>query len=468
MAITVKHSGNAAPLIAAAYEGGRGKRRAQAGKFPTDRPIQETYASPLEEGMTTRPASTVATQAGFQGPTPVGAQRPNSVASQAGFAVANNLDGTVNLTPQEIAANAMKAAGAFGGKTPTQTPAPATEPSYLDKARLERSEYDYKQRMDRSKMDYENRYQPEIERTYGDEEQAQLDNLNKRYSDAVNSGAHTPQELAKIKEYVDAQKANIVPREKFKQSDITPSGHKVGVPYLLGKSYVVESSDGKTTKISDAADDPEQSKAKEDAKAAKAEKDSFDSRYEAAKKELTVEEEIEVVDADENKTKVKTGKFTAPKQEDVIARLRELDSAREAYLKGVAPEEEVVDPAAGKTEIPPPVEPPPYQPTAEELGTSQFYSPVSTPKDFQEDAGLTIGEIGQAFKSRGDLKDSRLDFKGLDPQRRAEIEKENEDLAELSQMSPVELYNMAAQMANEKQTSVAEQLHIVRDYISGR
>lgn len=414
MAIEVKHAGNAAPLAAGSFAGSakRGVPQMQipawgsgsSASSSTSRRgrSKKTYNELLEEGLTTRPASTVATQAGFTGPTPVGAQRPNSVASQAGFAVAHNLDGTVNLTPQEIAANAMKAGGrrvaAVSGVAPVATtsaqPTQALGKTWtddkgnvwtndskgvpkvalkdaqdpLDAARLERSEYDYKQRMDRAKFDYEQtplvdrQNPPKLVTSYGVEQNAQLDKLNRSYDDAVNSGKYSKSELIQLKNHVDYEKTKIRPTEKYETTMPWDEPREPGTPrdtskdpgkiWVQGGSYVSRDEKGMPFKLGDVKEDPAAVQAKEKATRIQNEKDSFVSRYEAAKKELTVEEEV--YDKATGK-KVKTGKVTTPKQEAVIARLREQDAAQEAYLKGVAPKEEVVDPAAGKTEIPPPI-----------------------------------------------------------------------------------------------------------------
>ena len=620
MAITVKHSGNAAPFAAGAFAGSakRGVPQMQIPAWGSGSSAssstsrrgrrKKTYNELLEEGLTTKPAVTTATQAGFTGPTPVGAQRPNSVASQAGFAVAHNLDGTVNLTPQEIAANAMKAAGVSGGRSggkypridttkprtiydengnlvktfngsgvapvattsaqPTQAlgktwtddkgnvwtndskgvPKVALKDAQdpLDAARLERSEYDYKQRMERSKFDYENtplvdrQNPPKLVTSYGVEQNAQLDKLNRSYDDAVNSGKYSKSELIQLKNHVDYEKSKIRPSERFEttmpwdeqREPDTPrdTSKDPGKMWIEHGAMFSRDEKGMPVKLGDVKEDPSAVQAKEDAKAAKAEKKAARAEYismynEAAKLKVTDKSGVErpmnakeiskyvsdrykeierslnpqSVTATPHAALVAHGKkvmtSVSPKSvyasaekvaaetglgvQDVFSRARSIllsdthggTQIDEALLEANTPYEVMKILAESPIQESPnaPVASPATEtPAVQSTTPIPTYAPATSPKDFKENTGLTIGEIGQALKSRGNLKDSRLDFKGIDPQRRAEIEQENKDLAELAQMTPVELYNMAAQQANEKQTSVAEQLRIVRDYISGR
>lgn len=509
MAIEIKHAGNAAPFAAGEFAG-NAKRGIPQMQIPawgggssasssTSRRgrSKKTYNELLEEGLTTRPASTVATQAGFTGPTPVGAQRPNSVASQAGFAVAHNLDGTVNLTPQEIAANALKAGGrrvaAVSGVAPVATtsaqPTQALGKTWtddkgnvwtndskgvpkvalkdaqdpLDAARLERSEYDYKQRMDRAKFDYEQtplvdrQNPPKLVTSYGVEQNAQLDKLNRSYDDAVNSGKYSKSELIQLKNHVDYEKSKIRPTEKYEttmpwdepREPDTPrdTSKDPGKIWVQGGSYMSRDEKGMPFKLGDVKD-PVALQAKEQASEAKA--------RDAERRKFFIESSKEMVTDPKGE---KPPRRRTP--EEIADYMKVYDDANSAYDNPTT----IATAPSHNAAVRSPVTEMPEVKSATPVPT---YAPATSPKDFKENTGLTIGEIGQALKSRGNLKDSRLDFKGLDPQRRAEIEQENKDLAELAQMTPVELYNMAAQQANEKQTSVAEQLRIVRDYISGR
>lgn len=523
MAIEVKHAGSAAPFAAGAFAGSakRGVPQMQipawgsgsSASSSTSRRgrSKKTYNELLEEGLTTRPAVTTATKAGFRGPTKV-----------RGI----NLDGTIDLTPQEIAANAMQPKATSSAESTTSNATPGATWTD-DKGNVWTNDRfgvpkvalrDVPEPIAKpEKPTLDTQYPPQMEYVYDDAQQGQLDKLNRSYDEAVDSGKYSASDLIQLKNHVDYEKSKIRPSEKFKRTKPWSEDQDVGKTWVQGDSYVSRDETGKVYKVSGITEDPAALQAKE----AKAKKDDFVKRY----RELASTEITEYVDEKDKDGKVIGQKPVKRRMtpDEIKAEIDAEQAAISAYdnptpavektvkvgseiaeygkkiLGSVRPEEYRADAerVAKETGIPLPEV---FAMTRETLlggDTSQIspavatartpydvikaivrqgqsatppqaYAPATSPKDFKENTGLTIGEIGQALKSRGNLKDSRLDFKGLDPQRRAEIEQENKDLAELAQMTPVELYNMAAQQANEKQTSVAEQLRNVRDYISGR
>ena len=287
MPITVKHSGNAAPFAAGSFAGsakrgipqmaipawGAGERlsRRKRGR----RREEMTEEERLLEGLTKGRASTFATRAGFQGPTPVGVYNPNTVAAKAGFSGPVNLDGTVNLMPQEIAKNVQSLtmkrgmrSGADSGASAVQsdgTPGKTwidadgntwTNDRYgvpkvalknnsgvdIEQEKMDRQEFDYKnlrarQEFDykqnaarvaaREKFDYENLHKNQedlYDYDYTDQQRQRFDQLNQAADEVRNSGefkSGSPEQMDALSQ-IEKIQDEIRPTRRLKEKKQDP------------------------------------------------------------------------------------------------------------------------------------------------------------------------------------------------------------------------------------------------------
>ena len=254
MPITVKHSGNAAPFAAGAFAGsakrgipqmaipawGAGERlsRRKRGMQTMEAPAQVGTSRVVP--MAAEQVSTVATRAGFQGPTPVGVSNPNTVAAKAGFSRRVNLGGTVNLTPQEVSKQvAARRTGRIDkGENDLAYDAEMRKRDAVEKLeaeRMDQKEYDYKQRMDRKEFDYKRQFEAPAKSTVGqaedpydydftDQQRQRFDQLNQAADEVRNSGefkSGSPEQMDALSQ-IEKLQDEIRPTRRLKEKKQDP------------------------------------------------------------------------------------------------------------------------------------------------------------------------------------------------------------------------------------------------------
>ena len=373
MGIVVKHSGNAAPLVAASYEGGRGKRRAQ------DRAREKLFEKQRSGSQGVRrgrkdladtkkhrdviPSRTIeSTQLDprggnkLKGPTVYPYNQPDGGAGRSSktqeYMEKKQID---NLYDAEQRKRDAKKDDA------TQR----TERSEYDyKEGMDRREYDYKQGVDQREYDYRQdvetgQSQAELDREAQEEfnekhyetsfsniQRAKFEDLGTQIESVMSSSDLNPEEKADAVAQLEAQQDAIKPSRHLKEE--TPDKNQLldnlTVEDKYGDTWVLDPKGGAPKRSPREPDTSEADAMKREAEKSKNFADNFKFADESIVKKRT-----EVVNDDDGNWK--SGGVEIPStNEEVMAKMKELAQLRKEYEDYVNPQPEDTDTATDGTD----------------------------------------------------------------------------------------------------------------------